>query len=93
MDFPTNSLDSQQSLPSRGQTDDIATYVHTLERGEESWQIELQRWRVGWVNFGAEMSGSFRMFRNQQGTRGFVNLSPLHLEWSDKKTHKAIGFS
>ena len=44
--------------------------------GEESWQIELQRWRVGWVNFGAEMSGAFRMFRNQQETRGFVNLSP-----------------
>lgn len=47
MDFPTNSLDSQQSLPSRGQTDDIATYVHTLEKGGREladWASTVESW-------------------------------------------------
>ena len=47
VDFPTNSLDSQPSLPSRGQTDDIATYVHTLERGGREladWASTVESW-------------------------------------------------
>lgn len=87
VDFPTNSV-RPPAIPTQPRADRWHRHLRShLGRGGrelEDWASTVSSW-LG--QFWAEMSGAFRMFRNQQGTRGFVNLSPCICNGWRKHTH------